>query len=131
MRRFGFLLAVLVLVIFLSALFSKPSVVNRGTAQRMEHYPTVGIGDIFRGALARPRATDSLKACHAVAATRSTAIVCASVVYGSAGAKAGLASYVLVGEGFLSAMARVVRSRRETPYATRNANGMENSAGWV
>uniref|UniRef100_UPI0019535FC8 hypothetical protein n=1 Tax=Stenotrophomonas maltophilia TaxID=40324 RepID=UPI0019535FC8 len=49
MRRFGFLLAVLVLVIFLSALFSKPSVVNRGTAQRMEHYPTVGIGDIFRG----------------------------------------------------------------------------------
>ncbi|WP_235375558.1 hypothetical protein, partial [Pseudomonas aeruginosa] len=37
------------LVIFLSALFSKPSVVNRGTAQRMEHYPTVGIGDIFRG----------------------------------------------------------------------------------
>lgn len=45
MRRFGFLLAVLVLVIFLSA----PSVVNRGTAQRMEHYPTVGIGDIFRG----------------------------------------------------------------------------------
>ncbi|OPD95874.1 amino acid permease, partial [Pseudomonas aeruginosa] len=30
-------------------LFSKPSVVNRGTAQRMEHYPTVGIGDIFRG----------------------------------------------------------------------------------
>lgn len=49
MRRFGFLLAVLVLVIFLSALFSKPSVVNRGAAQRMEHYPTVGIGDIFRG----------------------------------------------------------------------------------
>jgi hypothetical protein len=49
MRRFGFLLAVLTLAIFLSALLApKPSLVNRGTAQHSAH-PVISIGQIFRG----------------------------------------------------------------------------------
>lgn len=49
MRRFGFLLAVLTLVIFLSALLApRPSLVHQGTAQHKGH-PTISIGDIFRG----------------------------------------------------------------------------------
>lgn len=126
MRRFGFLLAVLVLVIFLSALFSKPSVVNRGTAQRMEHYPTVGIGDIFRGTSQasgdrQPRSLPPVRQ-RSCAPQWSMAPLAPRPVWPRTywSAKAAL-----------SAMARLVRSRRETPYATRNANGMENSAGWV
>lgn len=49
MRRFGFLLAVLTLVIFLSALLApRPSLVHQGTAQHKGH-PTISIEDIFRG----------------------------------------------------------------------------------
>ncbi|PVZ40989.1 hypothetical protein N430_02499 [Pseudomonas sp. CC120222-01a] len=49
MRRFGFLLAVLTLAIFLSALLApRPSLVNRGTEQHMGH-PITSIGEIFRG----------------------------------------------------------------------------------
>lgn len=49
MRRFGFLLAVLTLVIFLSALLApRTSLVHQGTAQHKGH-PTISIGDIFRG----------------------------------------------------------------------------------
>jgi len=49
MRRFGFLLAVLTLAIFLSALLApKPYPVNRGTAQHTGH-PVSSIMEIFRG----------------------------------------------------------------------------------
>ncbi|MBF8740985.1 amino acid permease [Pseudomonas aeruginosa] len=49
MRRFGFLLAVLTLAIFLSALLApRPSLVNRAAAQHMGH-PITSIGEVFRG----------------------------------------------------------------------------------
>ncbi|WP_085616601.1 MULTISPECIES: amino acid permease [unclassified Pseudomonas] len=49
MRRFGFLLAVLTLAIFLSALLApRPSLVNRAAAHRMGH-PITSIGEVFRG----------------------------------------------------------------------------------
>lgn len=49
MRRLAFLLAVLTLAIFLSALLApRPSLVNRGTAQHMGR-PITSIGEIFRG----------------------------------------------------------------------------------
>lgn len=48
MRRLGFLLAVLTLVIFLNVvLVPRPPIVNRGAAQYMGH-PITRVGKIFR-----------------------------------------------------------------------------------